>query len=203
MLHFSEKNLELQCTLESQTDAPVLHQMGVNVWKHPRSLLGLGSAEVAISTNAEWVMLGRLQYNNSVSAQRLLCGACLASHSLHFSRALAAMVPHGESTYEVLHIWKIGSCCSLVRGAGSCHPYSYSQLELLPWAVYQFEFPCVQGWYNLWQAGWQKYALETCRVFIAANRTEKLTAAFTAAVSGSCVNAQARGVGSGTALRWL
>lgn len=37
----------------------------------------------------------------------------------------------------------------------------------------------------------------------AANRTEKLVAAFTVTLSGSRASAQGRGVGSGTALRWL
>jgi len=111
MPHFLGKCPEQKCTVESRPDAPVLHGIRVSVWEHPRSLLGLGSAEMVVAVNAEHrvPMLGRRSITNSVPAQRLLCGARLAFHSLHFARALPAKVLHGEFVYEVLCVWRIAS----------------------------------------------------------------------------------------------
>lgn len=65
MPHFLEKCLELKCTLESQPDAPVHHQIGVSVQEHPWSPSGLGGAEAVVTVNAEHraVVLAHLQYN--------------------------------------------------------------------------------------------------------------------------------------------
>lgn len=99
---------------------------------------------MAITRNAEWLCWGVCSIA-MVSEQRLLRGACLASHSFYLTRALAAMVPHGEFTSEMLHVWRIASHWALVHGAGSCHPCSYCQLKLVPWADTILSCPLSRG----------------------------------------------------------
>lgn len=198
MLHVPGKHLELKCTLESQPDALMLHQVC-------RSLPGLCQG---------WEVQG-WQWLWTQSTVQLCRGICTIANRVCRASSPWCVWCFTAWVSQEPYPWR---CCvanshvkSLVHGellhagfwvhgAGSCPPCSYPQLELLPLVVFHSEFPYVQAWYDLWWAEQQHGALETCRVFLSCKHNWEAGGCFH---NISHVKAQARGADMGTALRWL
>lgn len=141
---------------------------------------------------------------NSVSARHLLRAVCLVFHSLHSTRALFVKVFCGEFVYGSVLL--VENCFML--------GFEYMELKaavthLIPrWSLFLWQF--VIWGFRIYGSGMicdgqsSRNTLQRLAEYSsAANRTKKFAVASTVTISGSCANAQVRGAGSRTALRWF